>query len=405
MSLVAASRRRIRLRTVPPRPSRAPGDGGVALRRPRRAINIMRRILQASGAEVIHLGHNRSVAGDRRLRDPGGRPGHRHHQLPGRPRRVLQVHARPAAGAGRAASRSSAAAAAPSCRTEIAELHAYGIARIYSPDDGRAMGLQGMINESAPRCDFPVGEAPAPGTWCRCCRAERDPRALAQPHFAGREPPGPGRAAGAGTPRAPRARRGGSPCSASPAPAAQASRRWSTNWCAASSPTSATRPSPSSRSILREAQDRRRPARRSHPDERDRRPAGLHALAGDAAGEPGALEARPGHAIDICKAAGFDLVIVETSGIGQSDTEIVDHADVSLYVMTPEYGAASQLEKIDMLDFADVVAINKFDKRGSLDALRDVRKQYRRNHNRFEGEGRGAAGLRHHRLAVQRRRA
>jgi methylmalonyl-CoA mutase len=89
-------------------------------------------------------------------------------------------------------------------------------------------------------------------------------------------------------------------------------------------------------------------------------------------------------AIDICKAAGFDLVIVETSGIGQADTQITEHADVALYIMTAEYGAATQLEKIDMLDCADVIAINKFDKPGSLDALRDVRKQYRRNHQRFE---------------------
>jgi methylmalonyl-CoA mutase len=88
--------------------------------------------------------------------------------------------------------------------------------------------------------------------------------------------------------------------------------------------------------------------------------------------------------IDICKAAGYDLIIVETSGIGQSDTEITEHCDVSLYVMTPEFGAATQLEKIDMLDFADLVAINKFDKRGALDALRDVRKQYKRNHNLFD---------------------
>jgi methylmalonyl-CoA mutase len=89
-------------------------------------------------------------------------------------------------------------------------------------------------------------------------------------------------------------------------------------------------------------------------------------------------------AIIICKAAGFDLIIVETSGIGQSDTEIVDHSDVSLYVMTPEFGAATQLEKIDMLDYADIIAINKFDKRGAQDALRDVRKQYKRNHNLFD---------------------
>ena len=88
----------------------------------------------------------------------------------------------------------------------------------------------------------------------------------------------------------------------------------------------------------------------------------------------------------ILQAAGFDLIILETSGIGQSDTEIIDHSDLSMYVMTPEYGAATQLEKIDMLDFADIIAINKFDKRGALDALRDVKKQYQRNHLLFESD-------------------
>ena len=88
--------------------------------------------------------------------------------------------------------------------------------------------------------------------------------------------------------------------------------------------------------------------------------------------------------LEIIKAASYDLIILETSGIGQSDTEIIEHSDVSLYVMTPEFGAATQLEKIDMLDFADLVAINKFDKRGALDALRDVKKQYMRNHQLWE---------------------
>ena len=97
-----------------------------------------------------------------------------------------------------------------------------------------------------------------------------------------------------------------------------------------------------------------------------------------------ALSAHVNDAIDILKAANYDLIILESSGIGQSDTEIVEHSDISLYVMTPEYGAATQLEKIDMLDFADLIAINKFDKKGSLDALRDVQKQYQRNNQRFE---------------------
>src|SRR5690606_11495572 len=89
-------------------------------------------------------------------------------------------------------------------------------------------------------------------------------------------------------------------------------------------------------------------------------------------------------AVQILKAANYDLIILETSGIGQSDTQITDYCDVSMYVMTPEYGAATQLEKIDMLDFADIVAVNKFDKRGAQDALRDVKKQYQRNHNLWD---------------------
>ena len=94
-----------------------------------------------------------------------------------------------------------------------------------------------------------------------------------------------------------------------------------------------------------------------------------------------ALSKYVNEAIEVLKAAAFDLIILETSGIGQSDTEIIEHSDTSLYVMTPEFGAATQLEKIDMLDFADLVAINKFDKRGGLDAVRDVKKQYMRNND------------------------
>jgi methylmalonyl-CoA mutase len=96
-----------------------------------------------------------------------------------------------------------------------------------------------------------------------------------------------------------------------------------------------------------------------------------------------ALSPHVRHALDVVKTSGFDLVLLETSGIGQSDTEIVDFSDLSIYVMTPEYGAATQLEKIDMLDFADLVAINKADKEGAEDALRDVRKQWKRNRHAF----------------------
>ena len=109
-------------------------------------------------------------------------------------------------------------------------------------------------------------------------------------------------------------------------------------------------------------------------------------------------------AIAACRVAGFDLIVVETSGIGQGNAAIVPLVDVSLYVMTPEFGAASQLEKIDMLDFADFVAINKFDRRGAEDALRDVRRQVPAQPQALRRRGRGDAGLRHHRLALQRRR-
>ena len=96
-----------------------------------------------------------------------------------------------------------------------------------------------------------------------------------------------------------------------------------------------------------------------------------------------ALSKHISQALKILKAASFDLIILETSGIGQSDTEILEHSDASLYVMTPEYGASTQLEKIDMLDFADLISLNKLDKRGALDALRDVKKQVQRNQNRW----------------------
>jgi methylmalonyl-CoA mutase len=89
-------------------------------------------------------------------------------------------------------------------------------------------------------------------------------------------------------------------------------------------------------------------------------------------------------AIDICKEAGYDFIILESAGVGQSDASILDYCKVSMYVMTPEYGAATQLEKIDMLDFADIIAVNKFDKKGAADALRDVKKQFQRNHKLFD---------------------
>ena len=133
------------------------------------------------------------------------------------------------------------------------------------------------------------------------------------------------------------------------------------------------------------------------------RPARVHALAGHARHRQRVSAALP-DVIAACKAAGFDLIMVETSGIGQGDAAIVPLVDMPMYVMTPEFGAASQLEKIDMLDFAEFVAINKFDRKGAHDALRDVAKQVQRNREAFGMTPDADAGVRHHGRAFQRRR-
>ena len=104
----------------------------------------------------------------------------------------------------------------------------------------------------------------------------------------------------------------------------------------------------------------------------------------------------------MAKAAGFDFIIAETAGIGQGDSQIIDQVDCSMYVMTAEFGAASQLEKIDMLDYADLIVVNKFEKRGAEDAVRDVRKQVQRNRNAWEMQPEEYAGIRHNCLQVQR---
>ena len=187
------------------------------------AINVMRRILQARGAEVIHLGHNRSVAEIVDARDPGGRAGHRHHLLPGRPRRVLQVHDRPAAtSAARATSRSSAAAAASSSRARSRSCTPTASTGIFSPDDGRALGLQGMID------DMLAGVRLRPHAERRRRRAVRRARATRRADRARssrcRERRATATSCGRAARRGARARRRRAGRSASPAPAAPASR-------------------------------------------------------------------------------------------------------------------------------------------------------------------------------------
>ena len=342
------------------------------------AINVMRRLMQSSGAEVVHLGHNRSVSeivhcaiqedvqGIAITSYQGGHVEYFKYMIDLLKKANANIEVFGGGGG----------TILPS---EIGELQDYGVARIYSPDDGRSMGLQGMINDLIERCDFekrPAAfDALLPGL------TERDPATIAALITIAENFPDAGDRLKAALAAQPRKRgvpvRGitGTGGSGKSSLVDELVRRY-----------------------LAETTDKTIAVLSVDPSKRK----SGGALLGDrirmnAIDSPRvymrslatrqsnlALSKHVKESVEICQAAGFDLIIVETSGIGQSDTEITEHADVSLYVMTAEYGAATQLEKIDMLDFADVVAINKFDKRGSLDALRDVKKQWRRNHNAFD---------------------
>jgi len=339
------------------------------------AINIMRRIMQASGAEVIHLGHNRSVQEivDCAIQEDvqaiaitSYQGGHieylkyMHDLLKERGCGHIKIFA----GGGGVI-----------LPTEIEELHSYGIARIYSPDDGRKMGLQGMINDLLHQSDFPTGAN---------LNGERNEVGSASHRILGR------------LISAIENNR-----ESAPEIIQQVEKMLKT---ATIPPVlGITGTGGAGKSSLVDELVRRflidfpeKTLAIVSVDPSKRRTGG--ALLGDrirmnaihskrvfmrslATRQSNLSVSRHVHQVlDLLKIAGFDMVILETSGIGQSDTEIIDHSDTSLYVMTPEYGAATQLEKIDMLDYADIVAINKFDKQGALDALRDVKKQYKRNH-------------------------
>jgi len=262
--------------------------------------------------------------------------------------------------------------------TEIQALHDYGVTRIYAPEDGQKLGLQGMINDMVMQCDVnPVTDAPQN---LQAVEAG-DRRALARLLTALEN------GACTGALRIEIAERAAS----KKIPALGIT---GTGGSGKSSLTDEL-----IRRLRLDQQDRLKiaviavdPSRRksggallgdrirmnaiNHPN------LYMRSLATRAAGSE--ISAALPEAIAACRLAGFDLIIIETSGIGQGDAAIVPHVDISLYVMTPEFGAASQLEKIDMLDFADFVAINKFDRKGAQDALRDVRKQYQRNRELFK---------------------
>jgi methylmalonyl-CoA mutase len=336
------------------------------------AINIMRRILQSKGAEIIHLGHNRSVAdivecaieedaqGIAITSYQGG-----HVEFFKYMKDLLEQnscgHIKIFGGGG-----------GTILPEEIRELHLYGITRIYSPDDGRHMGLEGMIEDVIKQCDFNLngnGDYPKPMTLGEVKDVRKIARLITNAEngieIAGKTG---NKEQGSGIPVLGITGTGGAGKSSV---TDEIVRRYLHSFTEKTVAVISVDPSKKKTggALLG---DRIRMNAISHGR------AYMRSLA--TRDDNTALSAHVQDAIDICKSTGFNLVILESAGVGQSDVSVLDYCDVSLYVMTPEYGAASQLEKINMLDYADVVCINKFDKAGALDALHDVRKQYKRNH-------------------------
>jgi methylmalonyl-CoA mutase len=334
------------------------------------AINIMRRLLQSKGAEIIHLGHNRSVAeivecaieedvqGIAITSYQGG-----HLEFFKYMKDLLDEngcgHIRLFGGGG-----------GTILPQEIHELHQYGITRIYSPDDGRRMGLEGMIEDVIKQCDFPLNGNPAQfkgemklGEWKDIRRIARaisnaENGTQSSPTPVATDPPLVVGITGTG---------GAGKSSVTD----ELVRRYLNSFTDKTVAVISVDPS-------------KKKTGGALLGDRIR----MNAIAGPRCymrslatrDSDKALSAHVQEALDICKQAGYDLIILESAGVGQSDASILDHVGLSIYVMTPEYGAASQLEKINMLDYADLVVLNKFDKAGAKDALHDIRKQYKRNH-------------------------
>ena len=344
------------------------------------AINIMRRIIQSTGCEVIHLGHDRSVEEvvDCAIEEDANSIAMTSYQ--GGHIEYLKYMFDLLKQKNASQIKIFAGGGGTILPSEIKELEEYGITKIYHPDDGRKMGLQGMINDLVEKSDFPLGkniekkdlinkiQKKDCNTIARLISAvENYPKEHSETIKLVQE-----NAEKSKTPVLGITGTGGAGKSSL---VDELVRRFILDFSDKDIAIISVDPSKrKTGGALLGDRIRMNSIKSSRVYMRSlaTRQANL------------ALSAHVNEAINILKVANYDLIILETSGIGQSDTEIIEHSDISLYVMTPEYGAATQLEKIDMLDFADLIAINKFDKKGSLDALRDVQKQYQRNNQRFD---------------------
>jgi methylmalonyl-CoA mutase len=346
------------------------------------AINVMRRLIQAHGCEVVHLGHNRSVAevveaaiaeDAQAIALSSYQGGHIEYF---KYMRDLLVER----GAGHV--KIFGGGGGVIVPREVRDLHAHGITRIYTPEDGRRMGLVGMISDLVQQSDYELSDSGEERLLERARGAEA--RAVARLiTYAEREVEQPGSMPSElgqaldlahGRTDVPVLGITGTGGAGKSSLTDELVRRY-------------TRDFPDHKLAVLSIDPTRKRTGGALLGDRIRMNAihtdscFMRSLATrDAQGE---LSRATQRAVDVCKLAGFDLIIVETSGIGQGDSAIMDLVDLGLYVMTAEYGAASQLEKIDMLDFAHMVCVNKYERRGSEDALRDVRKQVRRNQEIF----------------------
>ena len=342
------------------------------------AINIMRRIIQATGCEVIHLGHDRSVEEvvDCAIQEDAHAIAMTSYQgghieyfkfMSDLLKEKGAPHIKIFGGGG-----------GTILPAEIKELMDYGITKIYHPDDGRKLGLQGMINDLIKQCDFALGDKLTnefsevknqviPAIARVISAAENFPALYLNEINEIKEI--------AKHSKIPVLGITGTGGAGKSSLVDELVRRFLHDFLDKKIAVVSVDPSKrkTGGALLGD---------RIRMNSINSNRVYMRSLATRQSNL--ALSKHVADAISILKVAKYDLIIIETSGIGQSDTEILDHSDVSLYVMTPEYGAATQLEKIDMLDFANVIALNKFDKRGGLDALRDVRKQYQRNHNLWD---------------------